>query len=244
MKCALAALGFINENIQYNKEVIIKTMAKCSKKADIVIFGEAFLQGFYGINFLVEHDSAFAVTKDDLVIKEICATSKKYNIAVSFGFIEKFDGCFYSSQITIDSKGFIIDIYRRVSPGWKEKFANEKYQEGKEFHTFIYMNKKILVGLCGDLWIDDNINKIMKLSPDIIFWPVYVDFNYNEWNKNIKYEYAKQVERIASKVLYVNSICKDKNKEEYAQGGAALFNNGKIIQEVPAGEESILFVEV
>lgn len=47
MKCALAAMGFIDGDIQHNKRVIIDTMKKYSDTADIVIFGEAFLQGFY-----------------------------------------------------------------------------------------------------------------------------------------------------------------------------------------------------
>ena len=41
MRCALAAVGFIDENIQYNESVIIDTMKRFSKKADVVIFGEA-----------------------------------------------------------------------------------------------------------------------------------------------------------------------------------------------------------
>ena len=56
MKCALASMGFINEDIEYNKNVIIQTMIKYAKDADIVIFGEAFLQGFYGATFEVGHD--------------------------------------------------------------------------------------------------------------------------------------------------------------------------------------------
>ena len=39
MRCALASMGFINENIQYNKNVIIDTMIRYAKDADIVIFG-------------------------------------------------------------------------------------------------------------------------------------------------------------------------------------------------------------
>ena len=46
MKCALAAVGFINENITYNKKVITDTMITYAGKADIILFGEAFLQGF------------------------------------------------------------------------------------------------------------------------------------------------------------------------------------------------------
>ena len=47
MKCVLAAMGFINEDIRHNKNVILDTMKRYSGRADIVIFGEAFLQGFY-----------------------------------------------------------------------------------------------------------------------------------------------------------------------------------------------------
>ncbi|MEE1039072.1 MAG: carbon-nitrogen hydrolase family protein [Eubacterium sp.] len=244
MRCALASKGFVNENIQHNKNVIIDTMIKCSNDVDIVIFGEAFLQGFYGATFEIEHDEKLAINQNDLIIKEICSVAKEYKIAVSFGFIEKAKNCFYSSQITINSGGNIIDVYRRVSPGWKEEFANEQYREGNGFHIFSYMDRKIAIGLCGDFWFDTNINEVKKLLPDVVFWPVYTDFNYNEWNTSIKYEYAEQAGRIGGNVLYVNSVCKDKEGDDIARGGSVLFIDGKISKEIPSGKEDILFVEV
>lgn len=244
MRCALASMGFINEDSLHNKKVIIETMSKFSNYADIVIFGEAFLQGFYGANFNAEHDDKIAITKDDLIIKEICSIAKKCSIAVSFGFIEKDGEKFYSSQITIDSNGKIIDLYRRVSPGWKESFANERYCEGKGYHTFTFMDKKIVVGLCGDLWFDENIIEINGLNPDIVFWPVYTDYNYNEWNKIVKNEYALQAGKIRAKVLYVNSFCLDKQYDDIAKGGAVLFNSGSIVKETPSGKEDVLVVEI
>ena len=244
MRCALASKGFVNENIQHNKNVIIDTMIKCSNDVDIVIFGEAFLQGFYGATFEIEHDEKLAINQNDLIIKEICFVAKEYKIAVSFGFIEKAKNCFYSSQITINSGGNIIDVYRRVSPGWKEEFANEQYREGNGFHIFSYMDRKIAIGLCGDFWFDTNINEVKKLLPDVVFWPVYTDFNYNEWNTSIKYEYAEQAGRIGGNVLYVNSVCKDKEGDDIARGGSVLFIDGKISKEIPSGKEDILFVEV
>lgn len=244
MKCALASLGFINEDLQYNKKVIIDTLKVCSTKVDIVIFGEAFLQGFYGANFQVEHDTKIAISQDDPIMEEICSAARQYAVAVSFGFIEKEKNCFYSSQITIDTNGKVIDIYRRVSPGWKEDFANDRYCEGKEFHAFSFEGKDVVIGLCGDLWFDENIDKVKKLSPDVVFWPVYTDFDFNEWNISMKYEYASQANKFCDTVLYVNSFCRDKEEDEIAKGGSALFWNGCIKQEVPAGKEDILFVEV
>ena len=244
MKCALAAVGFINENITYNKKVITDTMIKYAGEADFILFGEAFLQGFYGAKFDPEQDETMAITKDDLIIREICAVARQYSIAVSFGFIEKDEDIFYSSQITIDAEGRVLDLYRRVSPGWKEKFAGERYCEGKEFHPFYFMGKKVVIGLCGDLWFDENIEAINALEPEMVFWPVYTDFNYEEWNTAVKFEYAEQAGKLSCKVLYVNSVCLDKEGEEIARGGAVLFENGCIVKEIPSGEENVLIVEV
>ncbi|MBO5178008.1 MAG: carbon-nitrogen hydrolase family protein [Lachnospiraceae bacterium] len=244
MKCALAAVGFINENITYNKKVIKDTMIKYAGKADIILFGEAFLQGFYGAKFDPEQDETMAIAKDDSVIKEICSVAKEYSIAVSFGFIEKEEKIFYSSQITIGAEGKVLDLYRRVSPGWKEEFAGERYCEGKAFHAFDFMEKKVAIGLCGDLWFDENIEAINALEPEMVFWPVYTDFNYEEWNTAVKLEYAEQAGKLSCKVLYVNSVCLDKDEEEIARGGAVLFENGCIVKEIPSGEENVLIVEV
>lgn len=244
MRCALASIGFINNNLQYNKQAILNTMIKYAGDADIVLFGEAFLQGFYAATFEPEHDKTLAITQDDCIIREICDTAKQYAIAVSFGFIEKDGDIFYSSQITIDQNGTVIDVFRRVSPGWKLPHADDTiYREGEGFHLFTFMDKKITVGLCGDLWYDENSKSVKQLHPDIVFWPVYTDFNYNEWNSSMKLEYAEQVSSISGKVLCVNSVCLDKEAEEIARGGAALFVDGQIESEIPAGQETVLIIE-
>ena len=186
MKCVLAAMGFINEDIRHNKNVILDTMKRYSGQVDIVIFGEAFLQGFYGATFAPAHDRKIAVCRDDAVIQEIGLAAKEYEIAVSFGVIEREDDLFYSSQITIDAAGQTIDVYRRVSPGWKESFADGRYREGKAFHTFPFQGRKVAVGLCGDLWYDGNIDEINRLTPDVVFWPVYTDYSAGEWNTSIR----------------------------------------------------------
>jgi len=242
VKCALAAVGFINGNIAYNKAVFADTLRKCAGRADVVLFGEAFLQGFSGINFVARHDTAVSISREDRIIHEICSMAKEYAIAVSFGFIEKDCGTFFSSQMTIDQSGQIIDLYRRVSPGWKEPFAGREYREGSEFHTFDFLGKKVAVGLCGDLWYEENIPRLNALKPDMVWWPVYTDYSASEWNSTAKLEYAEQAGKINAPVFYVNSVCLDDPQNcESAMGGAVLFEKGLIKGELPAGKEGILF---
>ena len=244
MRCALASKGFINEDLHHNQTVMIETLKQCSGKADIVIFGEAFLQGFYAATFQNEHDRQLAVACDHFIITAIQEAAKTYAIAVSFGFIEKVDDTFYSSQLTIDAEGQILDLFRRVSPGWKIPTAGPQYCEGNGFHAFFFQGKKAAVGLCGDLWFDENVEAVNKLNPDVVFWPVYTDYEAAKWNESEKHEYANQAAKVCDTVLYVNSYCLDKTGAEYAKGGSALFVKGQIAQEIPSGAEGILIVEI
>ena len=244
MKIALAAVGFLTNNLYYNFDKIKETVEKHSSQADLILFGESFLQGFDCLTWDYSIDIDLAVSQDSSIIDEIISLCKNNKVAVSFGYIEKDGDKLYSSQLTISKDGEIVDNFRRVSTGWKEPVADFHYLEGEGFGQFSYLEKTISVALCGDLWYAENCIQMENLDSDIVFWPVYTDFDFKDWNESLKYEYAGQAQKCGSDILYVNSHCLDKNSDNIARGGACLFNEGKIVQELPAGEEGVLIVEV
>lgn len=244
MKIALAAVGFITNNIEYNLGKIKVIVKKYHKEVDLILFGESFLQGFDCLTWEYSKDIEIALHIDSYSIKEIKDLAREYQVAISFGYIEKSGYEIYSSQLTIDKDAQILDNFRRVSAGWKEPIADFHYCEGEVFRKFNYLNKSISVALCGDLWYEENCTQMKALNTDIVLWPVYTDFNFQEWNDVIKYEYAEQAEKCGKNLLYVNSHCLDKESHNIARGGAALFINGKIESEISAGEEDVLIVEV
>lgn len=245
MKFALAAKVFINGDLDHNSRVILETLEDYRGRADMVLFGEAFLQGFYGPTFDLDHDLKMALALDHPVFDEIAGKARDSSIAVSFGFIEREGEAIYSSQATIDSQGKMVDVFRRVSPGWKIEGASECYREGEGFHSFLLEGRKMAVGLSGDLWFDENIQQIKDLRLDLLLWPVYTDFPFKEWNSSMKYDYAVQANQACPRTVLVNSFCLDKrDEEEIARGGAAFFLHGRIGKDLPAGEEGILLVEI
>lgn len=244
MKIALAAVGFITNDTAYNLEKIKTLIEKYASEVDLILFGESFLQGFECLSWDYAKDVNIAVHQDSELINDIRAMCEINRVSVSFGYIEKDEDNLYSSQLTIDKNGETVDNFRRVSIGWKEPIADFHYVEGKGFGQFTYLDKTVSVALCGDLWYEDNCIKMKNLDSDIVLWPVYTDFDSQEWNESMKYEYAEQAEKCGDKVLYVNSHCLDKNSIGIARGGAALFSQGKIKSEFPAGEEGVLIVEV
>ncbi len=243
MNVLLAALSFRNGNLIYNKNQILSTIKKYNNKVDLILFGESFLQGFDALTWNFEIDKNIALSKDSKLIKEIKKLCKKFNVSVSFGYFELFDSKIFSSQIVINKQGKIIFNYRRVSSGWRIKETDDHYQEGTSFSTFELDNKTFTVGLCGDLWDEENVDIVSNLSADYLLWPVYTDFNYDKWNNVEKNEYAKQAKKFNKLTLYVNSYCLD-GDDEIAKGGAAVFEDGKIINEIPSGKEDVLIIKI
>ena len=244
MKINLMSLAFRTKYVLDNKNIIIDVMKEYSHKADMLVFGESFLHGFEALSWDYERDKSIAIAIDADIINDIRRAAKENNIAVSFGMIEKHGEKLYSSQVTIGKDGNILDVFRRVSNGWKEPIADEHYCEGDGFHTFDFEGKKILVVICGDFWHDELVEEASMIIKDVVLWPVYTDFAPNVWNEEEKYEYAKQAALLKAPVLYVNSVCYDFDEDYIAKGGACLFDDGKIVQEVPSGAEAILCLEI
>lgn len=244
MKIALAAVGFYERDIEHNRNKIIKCLKENSGKVDLILFGETFLQGFEALGWKYETDQHMALSVSDSNIQTIQKAAEENALAVSFGFLEKAGNKIYSSQLTIGADGNILNLFRRVSKGWRESFTDEHYAEGDMFTKFEYLGNTFSIGLCGDLWDEKNVMQIKKLRADVVLWPVYTDFSAKEWNKEMKYEYAAQSKKIGRQVLLVNSVCFSGNEEELAKGGAVCFLDGQIKEELPAGKEGVLMVQV
>ena len=138
-----------------------------------------------------------------------------------------------------------IDVFRRVSVGWKDvRRTDGHYREGDGFHLFSYGGIRFATALCGDLWTPGRPEELAALGADAVLWPVWCDYPAAEWNEQVKLEYAAQASRCGCPVLYVNPFCVDPAAPDAAAGGAACFSGGRIVCEAPAGESGILFVEL
>lgn len=212
-----------------------------NRGVDLLVFGEAFLQGFDGLTWDVEEDKDIALSLQDDAIKLLRGLAKEHSVAVSFGFYEKEQRNIYSSNLCIDKNGDVLDVYRRVSKTWTPEHAGRHYKTGDDFHTFHFMDKKLLMAICGDLWFAENLDRINELEPDLILWPLYIDYSIEEWSRGEKDEYARQVSGLNAPVLMVNSFLQE---SKGAVGGAYLFDGGAIKDSLPLGEIGSLTITI
>lgn len=246
MRIALASAPVKNGDTAVNIQTMIAQLEALSGQADLVLFGESVLQGFDSLCWDYETDRRVALAVLDAPICQLRACAKQNKIAVSFGFLERDGEAIYSSQLFIGDSGEIVNVFRRVSVGWKAfRRTDAHYREGRRFERFCYHGKRFATALCGDLWTDGRPEEMCALGADIVLWPVWCDYRPDEWNGSAKYEYAQQAARCGTDVLFVNPFSADADAApDAATGGSAYFQSGQIRLESPAGEPGILLVEL
>ncbi len=244
MKIALASAPVKNRDIAFNLQSMVDAVEK-SRKADLILFGESVLQGFDSLCWDYEADKSMAVSLTDAPIRRMQEAARANAIAVSFGFIERAGDALYSSQIFIGADGEIVNVFRRVSIGWKEFTKTDgHYREGQHFTKFDYGGKSFAIGLCGDLWTEGRSEEMKALDPDFVLWPVWCDYDPQEWNEKIKLEYAEQAALCGKHVFLVNPYCADPDADGCAAGGGIYFREGQIAAERPAGTAGILVADI
>ena len=237
MKIALASAKIIDRDINHNLVQMKRYMIEAkAKEADLVCFGEAFLQGFNALTWQYDRDKEIAISTSSNEFLQILTFTNEIGIDVLFGYNELEGDTIYSS-CALMADGKIIHNYRRISKGWKEySKTDEHYKEGSTVEIFDYKGKKCVIGLCGDLW---DYPERFALGEDLLLWPVYVCWTKEEWENGGKTEYAEQAKLCCDNTLYVNSIC-----DGDAFGGAAHLLGGKIQEELPVFNEGLLIVEI
>ena len=237
MKIGLVSYEFNNGKIEYNIKKIEKAIISANGKADLLCFGETFLQGFDSLSWNYEIDKNIAITKDSAIMEKLKKLSEKHKIDLGIGYIEREKEKIYSSFIVIE-KGKIIHNYRRITKNWKEySITDEHYCEGEISETFIYKNREFKIALCGDMWICPEKFK----TNGILLWPVYCNFTKDEWKNTEQFDYAVQSKSASDNVLLVNSIT---TGEPISVGGAHYFKNGKIEKSLELDKEDVLIVEI
>ena len=232
MNIALVSYEFINGDISFNLKQIEKAMRAVSDRADLLCFGESFLQGFDSLSWNYDLDKKVAISRESSVMKQLCDLTVTYDTDLLLGYIEEADDRLYSSYVLIED-GKVSFNYRRISPGWKESFADEHYALGNGSEDFIYKGHKFRIALCGDLFDEPERFK----TDATLIWPVYVNYDLDEW-KNEEKEYAMQAKKVSNLTLMINSI----SKEPLSHGGAFIFKDGELFNDVIYDIENILII--
>ena len=236
MRIGLVSYRCENRNVAFNMSQIERAMKYAEGKADLLCFGEAFLQGFDALCWDYDTDQRIALKLSSETITRLRSWTVRYGVSLITGYIEKDREKLYSSCVVL-SNGEIAHNYRRVSKGWKEyTITDGHYCEGTDTDPFQLNGKAFGLALCGDLWdFPDRFR-----TENLLIWPVYVNYTPDEWNSGVLDEYAAQAALAAKDVLMINPLDRDPANH----GGAFHFHDGQITARHPFDEEGILIVNI
>ena len=236
MRIGLVSYRCENRNLAFNMSQLELAMKRMEGKADLLCFGEAFLQGFDALCWDYEVDKNIALPLSSDQISKLQSWTIRYGVSLATGYIEKDHEKLFSSYVVI-SDGKIIHNYRRISKGWKEYAKTDgHYCEGNETVPFCLQGTKMTIALCGDLWEFPERFK----TDHLLLWPVYVNYTIEEWNQGVLDDYAVQAALASKDVLMINPI----DKAPINHGGSFHFQNGKTVARIPFDREEILMVLV
>ena len=90
MKVALAGSRFVNGDMAFNLTQIEHWAREARRRgAELICFGEAFLQGFDALSWSYETDTNIAVRTDSSVFTRLKALSAGLGIDLLLGYIER-----------------------------------------------------------------------------------------------------------------------------------------------------------
>ncbi|WP_455521415.1 nitrilase-related carbon-nitrogen hydrolase, partial [Parvimonas micra] len=89
MKIGLVSYEFKNGEIEYNIKKIEEAIIFANGKADLLCFGETFLQGFDSLSWNYEIDKNIAITKESVTMEKLKKLSEKHKIDLGISYIER-----------------------------------------------------------------------------------------------------------------------------------------------------------
>ena len=250
LSCPVHDLHRMDRNLQ---TLLHEMEAGQRDQVDLLLTGESFLSGFDALSFDYREDLARCLYLRSETLTLIRNACRSCQIAVGFGAYIQEKGGIYSAYIVLDKEGEIADLYKRVSPGWKEAKACADYREGRTLHSFRLEKREFATMLCGDFWDGEVSEAIASLDGrvDAFFWPCHCDFDPAAWTSdNRDYQdpgnisslaYAHQSAIAARPVFFINNYCLE---AERAKGGLYVWEKGSVLASRPMGISAHLDFEL
>ena len=156
--------------------------------AEIICFPETSILGWVNID---AHERANPIPGKDS--QRLCQLASKYKVHLCIGLAEKNGDFLHDSVILIDDYGEILLKHRKINI--LSELMVPSYTPGSEVNIVTTRFGKIGLMICADTFLDEYVNKMKKLQPDLILVPYGWAAPEEDWP-----EHAQSLEDVVAKV--------------------------------------------
>ena len=153
---------------KYNLSVIEKLTAKAKQAgADVISFHELCITAYTHLKNLSkkELDNLAEEIPTGNSTWELIRLSKKYDISILAGLVEKENGQYFNSYICVDDSG-VVAKHRKIHP-----FISEFLSAGNAYTVFNLNGWKCGILICYDNNVIENVRATTFLGAEIMFAP-------------------------------------------------------------------------
>ena len=152
----------------YNLSIIEELTQKAKKKgADVISFHELSITAYTFLKNL-DREQIFELAEEipnDKSCRKLISISKKYDIPILAGIVERQNDKIFNTYFCVDSFGLIAS-YRKLHP-----FINPHLSAGNNYVVFDLKGWKCGILICYDNNIVENVRATSLLGADVIFAP-------------------------------------------------------------------------
>ncbi len=198
-----------------------------------------------------DQDGRFFYLADNIpgkYTKKLSLLAAKHRIYLITGLLERSEDGYYSSGVLIAPSGEILLKHRQIHNGYP-------YQAGLNFSVADTPIWRVSIGICGDVFEEDFIQKQQALNADFIFVPMDFCGDDNELGKisadappaflkEWKTRFSDITAETHSTLFAVNALTSDTEKNCGACGGAFVYKGGSALFEGKICSEQVYFVDL
>jgi len=159
-------LGDIEKNLEIMENLIKNAQEKCNGKLDLIAFPELFITGYN----LRDNYSKVAeeIPSSSKAQKGIINLSKKYNVHVATGIVEKSGKSLFNSAIMIGPEGYIGHYRKQFLPNFGPFEEKMFFGEGDQTPVFETPFGKVGVQICYDLFFPETSMGLARNGAELI----------------------------------------------------------------------------
>lgn len=153
---------------EYNLSVIEKLTDKAKDdEAEVISFHELCITAYTHLKDLTRKELSELAEEipNGKSTRELIRISKKYNIPIFAGLVEKDGDKFYNSYVCVDSSG-VLAKHRKIHP-----FISKHLSAGNEYTIFKLKDWKCGILICYDNNVIENVRATTLLGAEVIFAP-------------------------------------------------------------------------
>ena len=152
MNVAISQLNYTVGDFDTNYKKIKNEIIKYKDKADIIVFSELCLSGYYPFDLLLRDDFKIA---QDKVIENLILDSKSMNITIIIGAFTsntKKGKKLYNSALVISNGNIIFQYNKHLLPVYNIYDEARHFERGQSSPVFELNGKKYGLLICEDIW--------------------------------------------------------------------------------------------